>query len=71
MIAKLIVHAPTRDDAIERMLDALTRVEIDGVETNLAFLAATVGHRSFRAGDVQTAFVDRHLSELVPPVPRR
>ena len=53
------------------MLKALASVEIDGVETNLAFLAATVGHRSFRAGDVQTAFVDIHLSELVQPVTSR
>ncbi|MEO6269653.1 MAG: biotin carboxylase N-terminal domain-containing protein [Lautropia sp.] len=71
MIAKLIVHASTRSEAIQRMLKALASVEIEGVETNLAFLRRTVDHRSFRAGDVGTAFVHRHASDLVPPVPRR
>ena len=71
MIAKIIVHAPSRDAAIERMLAALAAVEIEGVETNLVFLRRTIDHRAFRAGEVITGFVDRHASDLVPAVPRR
>jgi len=65
MIAKLICHGDTRDAAIERMLDTLRGVTIEGVRTNLDFLARSIGHPEFRSGHVSTAFVDSHLAELV------
>jgi 3-methylcrotonyl-CoA carboxylase alpha subunit len=66
LIAKLVCHAEDRNRAIERMADALARMEIAGVATNVSFLRATLRHPKFLAGDVTTVFVDRHKAELVP-----
>jgi 3-methylcrotonyl-CoA carboxylase alpha subunit len=70
MLAKVIVHGQDREQAIERMLAALAEVRIEGVETNLQFLRATVAHPAFRAGDVSTDFVNLHKTALLaPPAP--
>src|SRR5690606_12317532 len=66
MIAKLIVRDETRDGALRRLQGALRSAAIAGVATNLAFLARVAAHPAFRAGDIDTGFIDRHLAELVP-----
>ncbi len=66
MIAKIIAHGPTRLDAASRLQAALRSVEVIGVETNAAFLQALVSHRAFLASDVETGFIERHLTDLVP-----
>jgi 3-methylcrotonyl-CoA carboxylase alpha subunit len=74
MIAKLIAWDRDRSTALLRLGQALTRCEIVGLPTNLAFLSALAGHKAFAAGEVETGFIARHLSELVPPaspVPER
>ncbi|MBV8481057.1 MAG: hypothetical protein JOY72_12235, partial [Actinobacteria bacterium] len=60
MIAKLIAHAPTRDEALDRLADALARTEVEGVTTNLPFLRWLVDQPDFRAGVVTTAFLTEH-----------
>jgi acetyl/propionyl-CoA carboxylase alpha subunit len=60
MIAKLIAHAPTRDEALDRLADALDRTEVGGVVTNLPFLRWLVGHPAVRAGETTTAFLTEH-----------
>ncbi|MCC7041966.1 MAG: acetyl/propionyl/methylcrotonyl-CoA carboxylase subunit alpha [Burkholderiales bacterium] len=57
MIAKLIVHGATRNEAIERMADALDAFVIRGVASNLLFQSALVRHPRFRAGRLTTAFI--------------
>jgi 3-methylcrotonyl-CoA carboxylase alpha subunit len=64
MIAKVIVHAPDRDGAIDRMLRALSEFYIEGVETNLAFLQRIMTHPIFRAGAAETGFVEAHRKEM-------
>ena len=59
LIAKLIVWAPTRDEAIERARFALEMFVIEGVTTTIPFLGRVLDHDSFRAGDVDTHFLDR------------
>ena len=44
MIAKLIAHGPTRDEALDRLADALAETEVAGVTTNLPFLRWLVAH---------------------------
>ncbi len=61
MIAKLIVHGRTRDDAVERLASALARFEIQGVETNLALLRFIVGHPDYRNNRVDTRWLERVL----------
>ena len=65
MIAKVIAHGADREAAIARLLAALEEVKIEGVETNLAFLRRTLAHQDFRAGRIDTGFVEAHKSELL------
>jgi 3-methylcrotonyl-CoA carboxylase alpha subunit len=64
MIAKLIAQAPTRDAALDRIANALDRTLIAGVRSNVAFLGALCRAPSFRAGKVDTSFIDRNLAAL-------
>jgi propionyl-CoA carboxylase alpha chain len=57
MIAKLITHGQTREEAIGRMRDALNAFVIRGISSNLAFQAALMQHPRFVRGDVHTGFI--------------
>jgi 3-methylcrotonyl-CoA carboxylase alpha subunit len=65
MIAKLVAHGETRDAAIDRMLDCLNELAVEGVTTNADFLARTLNHPAFRAGDTHTGFVAEHGDALL------
>ena len=66
MIAKLIVHAPTREAAAARLADACRAVEVWPVKTNAAFLARCAAHPDFVGARLDTGFIERHLDSLVP-----
>ncbi len=66
MIAKLISHGKTRRDAAQKLGKAAANVEVWPVRTNAAFLARTLRHPDFLSGAVDTAFIERHVNELVP-----
>lgn len=66
MMAKLIVWDEDRARCLQRMSDALHQTEVDGVATNIDFLAAVVAHPAFRAADIDTGFIERHRAELLP-----
>ena len=66
MIAKLIVWAPTREQAIDRMLRALAELTIVGVATNQAFHRRLLSDAAFREGDIDIQFLDRR-PDLVSP----
>ncbi len=57
MIAKLIVHGPTRETAIARMRDALNGFVIRGVASNIAFQAALMQHPRFVSGNFNTGLI--------------
>ena len=57
MIAKLIVHAATRDEAISRMRDALNGFVIRGISSNIPFQAALMQHPRFQSGNFNTGFI--------------
>jgi acetyl-CoA carboxylase, biotin carboxylase subunit len=64
MLAKLIVHAPTRALAIERMRRALSELRVVGVETSAPFHARVMEEERFRAGDIDILYLDRYGEEL-------
>ena len=66
LIAKMIVHAPTRDEALTRLGEALDRTIIAGPRTNVAFLAALSRAEGFRSGSFDTDFVAKNIESLVP-----
>ena len=59
MLAKVIASAETREAAIARLAGALREYPILGVRTNIPFLIRILEHPQFRAGDVDTGFLDR------------
>ncbi|SPH17319.1 Acetyl-/propionyl-coenzyme A carboxylase alpha chain [Defluviimonas aquaemixtae] len=64
MIAKIIVHGPTRAIALSKLAAALEETEVAGSVTNLSFLNALARHEGFRAGDVDTGLIARELVAL-------
>jgi propionyl-CoA carboxylase alpha chain len=58
LLAKVVAHAPTREEAARRLALALARTRIRGVTTNRDLLVATLGHPVFLAGEATTAFVE-------------
>jgi 3-methylcrotonyl-CoA carboxylase alpha subunit len=68
MIAKLIAHGPTREEALLRLRDALDETEVAGVVTNLPFLRWLVSHPGVRAGEATTAFLTEHPPLSEPPL---
>jgi geranyl-CoA carboxylase alpha subunit len=71
MVAKLIAHAPTREQCIDQLAAAVDRTVLLGVQSNRAFLGRLLRHASFRAGhDVSTAFIERHFGAAATRQPQ-
>ena len=64
MIAKVIASGETRDAAIARLVAALRDFPILGIHTNVPFLLRILGHARFRAGEVDTGFLDGEGARL-------
>ena len=64
MLAKVVSHAPTREEAARRLALALERSRIRGVTTNRDFLVACLRHEMFLAGETRTSFIDESHVEL-------
>ena len=71
MLAKLIAHAPTRDEAIQKLARALDELVVFGVTTNRELLASILRHPAFRAGTIDTHFLDEHGAEVRPDPPAK
>ena len=67
MIAKLVTHAPTREQAIDAQADALDAFVIDGIRHNIPFLAAVMAHPRWRAGKLSTGFMAEKFPEGFHP----
>ena len=61
MIAKLIVHGTTRNEAIAKMKRSLEELVIDGVETNRDFLFDIIRKPNFIRGDFDTSFIEKEM----------
>lgn len=69
MLAKVIVHAPTRHEATAVLAAVLADARIHGVTTNRDLLVRTLRHEAFGRGDTDTGFLDRHgLDSLAAPL---
>ena len=65
MIAKLVAHGETRNDAIRRLGEALAQTRVLGLKSNKTFLEDILAHPAFRNGEVSTGFIDHHIDKLV------
>ncbi len=64
LVAKLLVWAPTREDAIVRMRRALSEYVIRGIKTSIPFHILVMGHEKFIEGDYDTTFIDKVLKRI-------
>ncbi|SEK16950.1 3-methylcrotonyl-CoA carboxylase alpha subunit [Variovorax sp. OK605] len=64
MIAKLIVHGTTREEALARLDAALAQVQIVGVQTNVQFLRGILATESFAKANLDTALIERERAVL-------
>ncbi len=71
MIAKVIVHAPTRREAVSRLARVLETTEIQGLKTNRDFLVTTLRTPEYLAGDTTTDFIERVKPALTREVSRQ
>jgi acetyl-CoA carboxylase biotin carboxylase subunit len=63
LIAKLIVHAETREDAISRMARALDEYIVDGIKTTIPFHRRIMANKDFIEGNIDTSFLERMVME--------
>ncbi|WP_024673210.1 acetyl/propionyl/methylcrotonyl-CoA carboxylase subunit alpha [Pseudomonas syringae] len=66
MLGKLIAWGETREEARLRLLGMLDEFAVGGVRTNLAFLRRIIAHPAFAAAELDTGFIPRHQSQLLP-----
>ena len=64
MIAKLIVHGATREEALGRLDEALSKIHIVGLSTNVQFLRHVVASESFAKANLDTALIPREAASL-------
>ncbi|MCO6010451.1 ATP-grasp domain-containing protein [Actinoallomurus purpureus] len=71
MLAKVVAHAPTREEAALRLARALAATELHGTVTNRDFLVAALRSQPFLDGETRTDFIDLHpgLCTARPPTP--
>lgn len=69
MLAKLIAHGASRDEARRRLIVALEETVALGIETNRGFLIDLLSHADFAAGRATTQFIPRHFAGPVQPQP--
>ncbi|MFB6980455.1 acetyl/propionyl/methylcrotonyl-CoA carboxylase subunit alpha [Streptomyces scopuliridis] len=69
LLAKVIVWAPTRAEALRALRHALRRARVHGPGTNRELLVRSLGHPDVTDGRVDTGFYERHLDALTTPVP--
>ena len=63
MIAKIITHGDTRNEAISKMKRALEETVIEGVETNIDFLFEIITNPNFIRGNFDTSFIEKEILE--------
>ena len=69
LVAKLIVHAPSRAQAIARMQRALDEMVVDGIETTLPLHRRIMADPEFQSGDYTIHWLERFVAQPTPTSP--
>ncbi len=69
MLAKLIVHGADRAQAVARMAAALAEIQVEGVETTVPFLRNVIADPDFRAGRINTRWLESAVERFAAAVP--
>jgi 3-methylcrotonyl-CoA carboxylase alpha subunit len=70
LLAKVIAHGATRDEALDRLHRALGEYDVLGLRHNISFLRGLLQRPELRSNDVYTRFIEDHLVELQAPPAR-
>lgn len=62
MLAKIMVHADSREECIQKLINACRHTTLLGLRHNLPFLQNCLGHENFLNGHATTTFIDEHLN---------
>ncbi|MEW5676111.1 acetyl-CoA carboxylase biotin carboxylase subunit [Flavobacterium enshiense] len=65
MLSKLITYGKTREESIQKMIEAIKAYKIEGVHTTLPFGTFVMEHEAFRSGDFDTHFVKKYYDSEV------
>ncbi len=65
MVAKLIVHAPTRKEAIDLAMSSLRQFHVKGIKTTIPFCKAVLNNSVFQKGTFDTSFIEKEMPSLV------
>ena len=65
LVAKLVVHGATREEALQRGRRALDELEIEGIKTTAPFHRRVLENPAFVAGDVTTDFIETEMGDLL------
>jgi len=68
MLAKLITHGATRNEAIERARKAIADTLVLGITTNVDYLARIIAHPAFAAGQIHTGFIPQYGNDFDSPL---
>ncbi len=69
IISKLVVHAESRDLAIQKMIHALSNYTIIGIKTPISFMIDILQSEPFRSGKTYTNFIESHFNQWKPQYP--
>lgn len=61
MIAKIITHGQTREDAVRKMIRALDEMVVEGIQTNLTFQHDFLSHEAFESGEYTTETLSQQI----------
>lgn len=61
MVGKLLVHQPSREEAIECMLRCLAEMQLEGIKTSIPMQQKILSHPDFRSGKIDTGFIERNF----------
>jgi acetyl-CoA carboxylase, biotin carboxylase subunit len=67
LLAKLVVWAGGREEAIERMIRALEEYAVAGIKTNIGFFRQILEDEAYRSGDLHTGLIDEFFARRKPP----
>ena len=68
MIGKIISHDLVREDAIEKLISYLSKVQIQGIKTNIPFLISLLKNKSFMEGSHNTKYIENNLNSLMSSI---
>jgi propionyl-CoA carboxylase alpha chain len=63
MIAKLITYGKTREEALNKNIEALNQLVVEGVENNILFLQEILKHERFKSGNISTSFIKEEYKD--------